>query len=64
MQRYNAVQWALRMTKNTTFEPQLYERQILARFIRGVITLNQAIELLEFEDMKTPTVSRRVVNIQ
>lgn len=45
-QRYRAVQWALAMTKNTPRAPQAYERQLLAQFIRGVLTIDQVLERL------------------
>lgn len=46
-QRYRAVQWALAVTRNTELAPKLYERQLLAQYIRGVLTIDQVIECLD-----------------
>ena len=47
--RGRAVAWALKVTENTTLAPGPYERDLLALFIQGKLSLEQVIELLEEE---------------
>ncbi|RZK31311.1 MAG: hypothetical protein EOO61_18190 [Hymenobacter sp.] len=46
-QRRNVVRGALFMTKDTALTPSLYERQLLAKYIRGVLTIEHVLLLLE-----------------
>ncbi|MFC6224527.1 BLUF domain-containing protein [Hymenobacter artigasi] len=46
-QRQRAVDWAVAMTANTALSPQRYERQLLARYQAGHLTIDQVIELLD-----------------
>jgi hypothetical protein len=45
--RRNAVKGALFMTADTPLAPTLYERQLLAKYVRGVLSLEQVLALLE-----------------
>lgn len=46
-QRRRAVDWAVAITANTRLAPQRYERQLLARYQQGDLTIDQVIELLD-----------------
>ena len=46
-QRRRAVDWAVAMTADTRLAPQRYERQLLARYQQGDLTIDQVIELLD-----------------
>ncbi len=46
-QRRRAVAWAVAMTADTRLAPQHYERQLLARYQQGDLTIDQVIELLD-----------------
>ncbi|WP_216726583.1 BLUF domain-containing protein [Hymenobacter siberiensis] len=46
-QRRRAVDWAVAITANATLSPQRYERQLLARYQLGDLTIDQVIELLD-----------------
>ncbi|WP_354585910.1 BLUF domain-containing protein [Hymenobacter sp. UYCo722] len=47
IQRRRAVDWAVAMTVNTRLAPHRYERQLLARYQQGELTIDQVIELLD-----------------
>ena len=46
-ERREMVAAALSWTKTTAITPSLYEKQLLQQYIRGVLTIDQVIELLE-----------------
>lgn len=46
-ERREMVAAALSWTKTTAITPSLYEKQLLQQYIRGVLTVDQVIELLE-----------------
>ena len=46
-QRRRAVDRAVAMTADTRLAPQRYERQLLARYQQGQLTIDQVIELLD-----------------
>jgi len=46
-QRRKALQFAVTLTQNTSIAPDHYERQLLAQYVRGVLTIEQVIERLE-----------------
>lgn len=46
-QRRNRVQWALRVVAGTPLSPGPYERQLLAQYVRGALSLDTIIALLE-----------------
>lgn len=48
-QRHKAVQFALAMTRGTAMAPSEYERQLLAQYVEGVLTIDQVIEYTEQE---------------
>jgi hypothetical protein len=46
-QRRRAVAWVVDLTANTPLAPKRYERQLLARYESGELSIDQVIELLE-----------------
>lgn len=46
-QRRRAVAWAVALTAGTPLAPGRYERQLLARYERGELTLDQVLDLLD-----------------
>ena len=51
-ERREMVAAALSWTKTTAITPSLYEKQLLQQYIRGVLTIDQVIELLEENNEK------------
>jgi len=47
LQRRSYVRQAMYITKDTPLAPDLYERQLLARYVRGELTIEQVICLVE-----------------
>jgi hypothetical protein len=48
--RRSLVRWALQMTKDTPLAAGYYERQLLAQFVRGHLTIDQVVTRLESTD--------------
>lgn len=46
-QRRHAVEWALKVTADSALAPGRYERQLLARFEQGELSLDEVIGLLD-----------------
>ncbi|WP_426061239.1 BLUF domain-containing protein [Hymenobacter sp. B1770] len=46
-QRPRLVAWALSLTANTALAPGRYERQLLARYEQGELTIDQVLDLLD-----------------
>lgn len=46
--RAKLVATALTMTENTTISPSAYELQLLEKYVRGVLTIDEVIVLLEY----------------
>lgn len=46
-ERRGVVAAALSWTKTTAITPSPYEKQLLEQYIRGVLTIDRVIELLE-----------------
>lgn len=44
-QRRALVRMAIWITMNTPLAPSLYERQLLAQYVRGVLTIEQVVAL-------------------
>ena len=44
--RRKAVAFGLHLTKDTPLAPSYYEKQLLARYIRGGLTLDQVLDCL------------------
>lgn len=47
VQRRKAVQFGIALTRGTAIAPDQYERQLLAQYIRGVLTIEQVVQCLE-----------------
>jgi len=45
--RRQVVKLALALTENTPLSPKDYERMLLEQFVRGEMTIEQVIDLLE-----------------
>ncbi len=45
--RSRAVTWALEITENTSLAPSPYERHLLDEYVRGTLSIDEVIELLE-----------------
>jgi hypothetical protein len=45
--RRKAVAFGLNLTRNTTLAPSYYEKQLLARYISGGLTLDQVLDCLD-----------------
>ncbi|MBF9239646.1 hypothetical protein I2I05_19795 [Hymenobacter sp. BT683] len=45
--RRKAVAFGLNLTKNTPLAPAYYEKQLLARYIQGTLTLDQVLDCLD-----------------
>jgi hypothetical protein len=45
--RRKAVAFGLNLTKNTPLAPGYYEKQLLARYITGGLTLDQVLDCLD-----------------
>ena len=45
--RRKAVAFGLNLTKNTPLAPAYYEKQLLARYIQGALTLDQVLDCLD-----------------
>ena len=50
--RRRLVAAALNLTQNTPLQPREYERMLLDQFVRGTLTLDQVISLLDAADRK------------
>ena len=46
-QRRRAIAWAIALTANTPLAPQAYERELLERFARGELTIDQVLLALD-----------------
>ena len=46
-ERKQAVAWALNFARNTSLDPGPYERELLARFVEGKLTIDQVVAQLE-----------------
>ena len=44
--RRELVGWAIRLTMNTALAPSWYERQLLAKFVQGGLTIDQVLAIL------------------
>lgn len=51
-ERRDMVAAALSWTKTTTLTPSLYEQQLLQQYIKGALTIDRVIELLEENNEK------------
>lgn len=45
--RHRAVAFGLAFTENTPLAPTYFEKQLLARYLRGTLTLDQVVACLE-----------------
>jgi hypothetical protein len=50
IQRRNLVRAAILITNGTPLAPTLHERQLLARFVQGSLTIDQVLALREDQD--------------
>jgi hypothetical protein len=47
IKRRNLVAFAIRLTTNTPLAPTWQERQLLAQFVQGYLTIDQVLALLD-----------------
>lgn len=51
--RRHRVEWGLAAARNTLGEPSAYERDMLDKYVRGVLTLEEVIILVEMKQQAT-----------